>query len=326
MRASLLILNYNGQRLLQGCFDTVGLATDNGRVHDVYLVDNGSTDQSLAYTEELYPWVRRIRAPRNAFLFTYNDIVPRLTTEAILLLNNDIFVEPDFITPLLEHLRKPDVFAVNSRVLTGDKITSQGARTSGGYHRGMWWYHQLPDIERTSTCFFALGGQAAFSRSKFMELGSFDELYWPLYHEDIDLSYRAWRRGWKILFEPKSVIYHLGGQTSQSAYKARQLRSIVTQNSFLFQWKNIDSRSMIAQHLAWLPFRLARAVIRGDNAFLQGFGMAIRRLRAARDSGAKQKSLRIFSDSEAFARMMSEIEGCNLPTQAPPDAVPCSSI
>ena len=309
MKASLLVLNYNGLRLLKDCFDTLGAATDNGRRHDVYLIDNHSTDDSLADTRQKYPWVRCVEAPRNAFLYSYNDIMPSLETEAVLLLNNDILVEPDFIEPLLEHLAQPDVFAVNTKVLLGDRVTAQGSRTSGYYRRGLWWYEQLPDIDRTSTCFFGLGGQAAFSRSKYLELGGFDELLWPLYHEDIDLSYRAWRRGWRVLYEPRSVLYHLGGQTSSSEYKQAQLREIVTKNMFMIQWKNIDDPGMRREHLAWLPARLARAAVQRDVPFLKGFRAALRQRARAAESRRKEQALRRISDGEAFDRIMGGING-----------------
>lgn len=309
MRASLLILNYNGLRLLEGCFDTLGEATGYGQRHDVYLIDNGSTDQSLTYTETKYPWVKIIRAPRNAFLFTYNDVIPDLDTEAILLLNNDILVEPDFIEPLLYHLEQPDVFSVNTRVLTGDRVTAQGSRAEGGFHRGFWYYNQLPDIERTSTSFFGLGGQAAFSRSKYLELGGFDELLWPLYHEDIDLSYRAWRRGWRVLYEPSSVLYHLGGQTSNSKYKRDELNAIVSQNTFLIQWKNFDDKEMQRQHLSWLGPRLIRAALSGEKPFLKGFSNALKRRSKMQTQRKLEAPLRQVSDKEAFARLMSGING-----------------
>jgi GT2 family glycosyltransferase len=309
MRASLLVLNYNGLHLLEGCFDTLGAATAYGQRHDVYLIDNGSTDQSLTYTETKYPWVKIIRAPRNAFLFTYNDVIPDLDTEAILLLNNDILVEADFIEPLLHHLEQPDVFAVNTRVLTGDRVTPQGSRTEGGFHRGLWYYNQLPDIERTSTCFFGLGGQAAFSRSKYLELGGFDELLWPLYHEDIDLSYRAWRRGWRVLYEPSSVLYHLGGQTSASKYKRAELDRIVAQNTFLIQWKNFDDASMRREHLLWLGPRLMRAALGNDRPFLKGFRSALKRHSKMRTQRALEAHQRQIPDREAFACLMSGIDG-----------------
>lgn len=302
-------MNYNGQRLLEACFCTIGRATREGAGHDVYLIDNQSRDDSVEYTRRQFPWVKIILSARNAYLFTYNDIVPKLETESILLLNNDILVEPDFIDPLLEHLAAPDVFGVNARVLTGDRVTPQGSRTSGGYHRGLWWYNQLPDIPRASTCFFALGGQAAFSRAKYLELGGLDELFWPLYHEDVDLSYRAWRRGWRVLYEPRSVIYHIGAQTSSTAYKSAQLRRIMTQNMFLLQWKNIDDPGMRREHRAWLPLRLGRAAATGDLPFLQGFRLATRRRRVAAARRAREAPLRRISDRDAFAAMMAQIDG-----------------
>jgi GT2 family glycosyltransferase len=173
----------------------------------------------------------------------------------------------------------------------------------------MWWYHQLPDIDKVSTCFFALGGQAAFSRSKYLELGGFDELLWPLYHEDIDLSYRAWRRGWRVLYEPSSVLYHLGGATSAAKYKRDELRRIVVQNTFLFQWKNIDDPAMRAEHNAWLAPRLARAVLQRDWPFLNGFRSALGRRKRAAQQRAADQSQRIIPDSEAFRRIMAGIDG-----------------
>ena len=309
MRASLLVLNYNGLRLLKDCFDTLGAATDSGHRHDVFLIDNHSTDESIAYTEKQYPWVKCVRAPRNAFLYSYNDVIPSLETEAVLLLNNDILVEPDFIEPLLEHLHQPDVFAVNTKVLLGDRVTAQGSRTSAEYSHGLWWYYQLPDVAKTTTSFFGLGGQAAFSRPKFLELGGFDELLWPLYHEDIDLSYRAWRRGWRILYEPRSVLYHLGGQTSSSEYKKAQLREIVVKNTFLIQWKNIDDPAMRREHLAWLPARLGRAVSQGDMPYLRGFFRAFRQRRQAAAIRQREQYLRRIGDREVFERIMNGIEG-----------------
>jgi GT2 family glycosyltransferase len=167
----------------------------------------------------------------------------------------------------------------------------------------------LPDIQHRSTCFFALGGQAVFSRSKYLEIGGFDELFWPLYHEDIDLSYRAWRRGWRVLYEPRSVIHHLGAQTSSKEYKSDEIRTVVTQNMFLFQWKNIDDPAMRAAHWAWLPLRLARAAVMGDVPFLQGFGRAWARRKYAALARAEQAGQRRVGDAEAFSRMMAEIEG-----------------
>lgn len=307
MRSSLLVLNYNGLRFLDDCFSSLGPATRDGQDHDVYLVDNGSTDGSLDFMSRTFPWVKCLCASRNAYGFSYNEVLPQIETEAIILLNNDIIAEPDFIEPLIEHLGLPDVFAVNSRILTGDRVTPQGSRTSGGFHNGLWWYKQLADIDRVSTSFF-VPNQCAYSRTKFLELGGFDELFWPLYHEDIDLSYRAWRRGWRILCEPQSVVYHLGGQTSTAKGKIWH-RTVETQNSFLLQWKNFDDPQMRREHLAYLPLRLARAAAQGDTPFLKGFQSACKRRNQMQKQRETERPMRKISDREAFARIMDGIDG-----------------
>ena len=55
---------------------------------------------------------------------------------------------------------------------------------------------------------FTGGGSSAFDRRKFLELGGFDHLYRPFYYEDTDLGFMAWKRGWKVLYEPGSIVFH----------------------------------------------------------------------------------------------------------------------
>jgi GT2 family glycosyltransferase len=307
MRASIVVLNYNGLRWLPGCFDSLDAGTDRGRLHDVVMLDNGSDDGSVALMEERFPWVRVWRSTRNDFGHSYNPVVAALDTDAVILLNNDVEVDRGFVEPLVEHLYCDDVFAVVARILLCDRTTPQGSRASGGFHRGLWYYHQLPDVDRVTTTFF-VPNQSAYSRRKYCELGGFDSNFWPLYHEDIELSYRAWRRGWRILYEPRSVIYHFGGQTRSAKGEAWH-RQVVTQNTFLFQWKNIDDPAMRRDHLAWLGPRLARAAAQGDVPFLRGFHAALgRRGRAAAQRTADQPQ-RFVSDRQAFERIMAGIDG-----------------
>ena len=65
------------------------------------------------------------------------------------------------------------------------------------------------------------------------EIGSIDPLLWPMYHEDIELSYRAWKRGWRIRYAPDAIAHHRGGHSSKKAFSQRQLRSFVRQNEFV---------------------------------------------------------------------------------------------
>jgi GT2 family glycosyltransferase len=292
---------------MRSCLDSIADATHRGERHDVYVVDNGSSDGSDELVERGFPWVKLWRARTNNFGHTYNEVVRGLETDAVLLLNNDIEVEPGFIEPLIDHLSTHDVFAVVARILLGDRSTSQGARATGGFHRGMWWYKQLPDVNRVTTTFF-VPNQCAYSRRKFCELGGFDRNFWPMYHEDTDLSYRAWRHGWRILYEPSSVIYHYGGQT-RTRHGCDWYREVVTQNSFLMQWKNFDDIRMRGEHLAWLGPRVARAVGCRDLPFLRGFNGALRRRPRMIRQRLRDASLRRVPDADVFARIQAGIDG-----------------
>ena len=110
-------------------------------------------------------------------------------------------------------------------------------------------------------CFFAVGGQSFFRRSMLDELGSIDPLLRPMYHEDIELSYRAWKRGWRIRYEPNAVAHHEGSHSSKRVFSQAQLRSFVRQNEYLTVWKNVTDRRLLLEHAALVPLRLLTALL-----------------------------------------------------------------
>ena len=81
-------------------------------------------------------------------------------------------------------------------------------------------------------------------------MGSIDELLWPMYHEDIELSYRAWKNGYRIVYAPGSVCHHLGGHTSRKVFTPTQLRSFVRQNELLMVWKDVTDPVMLLEHVS----------------------------------------------------------------------------
>ncbi len=98
-------------------------------------------------------------------------------------------------------------------------------------------------------CFFAVGGQSFFRHEMLKEIGSIDPLLWPMYHEDIELSYRAWKRGWRVRYAPDAVAHHVGGHSSRRVFSPSQLRSFVRQNEYLTIWKDVTDRRLLAEHL-----------------------------------------------------------------------------
>ncbi|HEY5247289.1 MAG TPA: glycosyltransferase, partial [Dermatophilaceae bacterium] len=194
-----------------------------------------------------------------------------------------------------------DVFAVCPRIQ--QRGQEQGSRTAGFWQRGLIFYRPLEHSPVPTDCFFAVGGQSIFNRAKLDEIGSIDPLLWPMYHEDIELSYRAWKRGWRVRYAPDAVVDHVGGHTSRRVFTPTQLRSFVRQNEFLTVWKNVTDRKLVAAHVIWLLPRVLAALAKRDWATLIGLRHALARFPAALRA---RKSARIharLTDAEVFARV-----------------------
>ena len=312
-RVALLVLNYNGgERLVDMVMPGLGAISNNGVTHDVFFLDNASTDSSCDYVREKYPWVHVITFDTNLYLYAYNVVCEQLTHRIVYFLNNDIEVDSDLVHGILPKFSDQNVFAVNTRVLQSDRVTPQGSRTTGGYHRGFWYFTQLDDINLTSSAFFALGGQAAFDRQKFLEIGGFDKLFYPLYHEDIDLSLTAWRRGWTVLYEPSVVIVHEGGTTSNKKYKSFAKRRLIARQSFLLQWKHQTTMTEVMSHFAFLIPRLLRVLFTLDFAYFAGFVDALINVTKVFKSRGVMRTLNLMSATEAFTLIAENINGLHV--------------
>jgi GT2 family glycosyltransferase len=274
-RASLIVLNFNGLDVLDACL--ASLARDLHCDDEIIVVDNNSTDGSAEMVKRRYPTVSLVRLPENRFIFGLNDGLLAARGEYVAFLNNDIVAEPGFIDALVRGFDSESVFAVCARILD-PAGKEQGSRTAGYWANGLLHYQSLPHSDVATDCFFAVGGQSLFRRSYLEQMGSIDELLWPMYHEDIELSYRAWKHGWTIRYAPDAVVHHLGGHTSRRVFRASDLRTFVRQNEFLTVWKDVTDRRLLARHLFLIPPRVLKAVAVGDLPTLRGLGRAIRRL------------------------------------------------
>jgi GT2 family glycosyltransferase len=309
-RVALLVLNFNGgRRLADMVLPGLGEVSDYGSLHDVYFIDNASSDESVTYVKSVYPWVNIEELTENKYLYAYNEVCTRLTHRIVYFLNNDIEVDRSLVSSVLPKFYDPDVFAVNTRVLQSDRVTPQGSRTTGGFHLGFWYYTQLDDIDETSSAYFALGGQAAFDRQKFLDVGGFDELFFPLYHEDIDLSLTAWRNGWKVLYEPSTAIIHEGGTSSNKKYTSFAKRRLIARQNFLLQWKHQTTLSEILLHFVFLLPRLLRELLKLNLAYCAGFVDAICRLTFVFRSRHELNELGLTSATRAFSSIAETIDG-----------------
>jgi GT2 family glycosyltransferase len=232
----LAILNYNGKTHLEHLLPTAFTAAKNFSSNcAVVVLDNHSTNDDVAWLERGFPSVQTIVAPKNDFLFSYNWLAQKRTEEILVLLNNDLKVDRDFLAPLVRHFDSPDVFSVSARSYDwkGAEVTSGPGRLK--FENGFYSWNFDTRHQKTCHTLFTSGGFMAVDRKKFVELGGFNRLFAPAYCEDVDLCFRAWRRGWRCIYEPGSIVWHRH-QGTWSRNSIDSLSSLELRNLLLMQW------------------------------------------------------------------------------------------
>lgn len=275
MEISLVIPNYNGRRLLEENLPAVLRACPEV---EIIVVDDASTDDSVVFLRKNYSQVKVVVHPQNLrFAAACNSGVAVARGRIVVLLNNDVAPEKDFLKPLLTHFTDQKVFSVGCKekdIVAGKTVFS--GRAEGEFKRGVPINWRAKDQTGGETLWTA-GGSMAVDRQKWQELGGMDTLFRPAYWEDIDLSWRAKKRGWKVLFEPKSVVNHHHESTNPSAFGKSRMKAFGYKNQFLFLWKNGSTRELI-QHLLWLPYHLTLGNLRTDGLLGLGFLLALKQL------------------------------------------------
>jgi GT2 family glycosyltransferase len=266
------ILNWDGKHLLEEFLPSVVSAASG---HDILVVDNGSTDGSLDFLKTRFPQVRVLQLDKNyGFSIGNNRGIETLKTDIVVLLNNDMAVDAEFLEPLLKPFADPKVFAVASRITVPDpaKARQETGKTRARFENGLFYlWHDVVDSqdERRGALpvFWAGGGACAIDRGKFAEIGGFDALFHPFYVEDTDLSYQAWKRGWQCLFAPASLVMHKHRATSGPRFGDLFVNNTTRRNHYLFTWKNVTDFGMLVEHLVMLPSLHGRAIAQYGAAF-----------------------------------------------------------
>ncbi|MGH9582309.1 MAG: glycosyltransferase [Bryobacteraceae bacterium] len=292
--ASIVIPNWNGSKLLEEFLPSVLAAAATNPENEIIVVDNASTDGSAAFLQEHFPGVRVLALDRNlGFGGGSNEGFRAARNEIVVLLNNDMRVEPDFLAPLLAPFADPLVFSVSCQIFFADPAKR---REETGLTQTWWEAGRLrashrvdPVIDAPFPCGYPGGGSSAFDRRKFLELGGFDRLLRPFYYEDTDLGHMAWKRGWKVLYQPRSIVHHVHRGTIGKAYSAAFIEGVINKNRILFAWKNIHDWRMLSGHFA--ACLLSAGLVR---AFAQ--------LPEALQARWRARSLAVVSDTEAFRR------------------------
>ncbi len=307
--ATVIIPNWNGHDLLNDFLPSVIAAMSRRGGNEIIVVDNASSDKSRILLSQKFPQVRVLQLKENiGFGGACNVGVMAASNDVVVLLNNDMRVEPDFLEKLLDKFSDPKVFAVSSQIFFADptKRREETGLTETWWQKGRLGvtHHVDPAIKDAFPCAYPGGGSSAFDRRKFLELGGFDELYHPFYYEDTDLGRLAWKRGWKVLYEPGSVVHHNHRGTIGKKFEAEHIQQIVHRNAILYCWKNIHDWRLLLSHFSACLGNTLSFAAHSDAAWCSPAEslLAFRRLRRVIDSRWLSLSTRTISDQEAFRR------------------------
>lgn len=309
MNISIVVPNYNGEEILKKNLPVLLGAVENYKKEkiEVVIVDDCSTDNSIEVIESFIKENKNLTLVRSetnkGFSTNVNKGVNASNGEIVILLNTDVIANNSFLTPLLEHFSDESVFAVgclNESVEDG-KIVLRG-RGIGKWEKG-FLMHRAGDLEKDNTLWIS-GGSGAFRKKLWDKLGGLDEIYDPFYWEDIDISYRAQRAGFKTLFEKKSIVRHEHEKGAiKSKYASHKVKRIAYRNQFIFVWKNGNLKNIVS-HLFWLPYHLLNG-IRGDRALVLGFFDGILKLPKVLSSRSRAQKQFVISDKDVLGNFTS---------------------
>lgn len=301
---SIVIPNYNGATLLRENLPSIITAAQHwGGAYEIIVVDDCSPDSSCAVLGELFPQVTVIKNRANAgFSKTANAGMATAKYSIALCINNDVKVEQDFIAPLLEHFKDRDMFAVTPNILAERDGKNQGIVVGGfgkGFIRGGFAALNVRSAVRENL--YAVGACVAYDLAKFRALGGYAEIYSPYLFEDVDISYRAWKRGWKSIYEPSATVYHYSSATIGKT-KKRNKRIIYFRNRFLFHWINLTDPDFLSRNIFHTIVRLCFSFLWFDFSYYASFFGALKRLKEASAMRKEVIKTLVLGDQEIISR------------------------
>jgi GT2 family glycosyltransferase len=221
---SIVILNWNGQRFLQQYLPYVLASTYVNR--EIVVIDNASTDDSVAFLQRAYPAVRIIQHDRNfGFAKGYNEALKQLQADYFVLLNSDVEVVPGWIEPVIDLMeRNTNIAACQPKILQEcNKQYFEYAGAAGGWLDSLGYPFargRVFDVcekdegqyNDAAPVFWASGAAMFVRAAVYRETGGLDE-YFFAHQEEIDFCWRVQLAGYQVYVCPDSVVYHVGGGT-----------------------------------------------------------------------------------------------------------------
>ncbi|MCI2227902.1 glycosyltransferase family 2 protein [Polaribacter sp. MSW13] len=251
MKTAIVILNWNGQKLLEQFLPFV--VNFSSKEADIYVADNASTDNSIQFIKKHFPSIQIVKNTTNGgYAKGYNDALQTIKADILCLLNSDVEVTENWLQPVLNVFKdEKETAIIQPKILDfKNKTKFEYAGAAGGfidlygypYCRGRIFnnleidHHQFNDI----TEIFWASGACLFIRSKvYHQLHGFDEDYFA-HQEEIDLCWRTRNAGYKVKYVGTSTVFHVGGATLKETNPQKTFLNF--RNSLLNVVKNVPRK------------------------------------------------------------------------------------
>lgn len=251
MRIAIVILNWNGRKLLEKFLPSVVAYSQHDA--EIYVADNNSTDDSIAFLKKNFPTVKIIQNEINGgYAKGYNDALKKVNADVYALVNSDIEVSENWLRPVIKAFEEDENTAVIQPKLLDykDKSKFEYAGAAGGYVDFMGYpfcrgrifmnlekdVHQFDDV---ADIFWASGACFFIKAEVYHMLGGFDEQYFA-HQEEIDLCWRVQNEGFRIKYVGASEVYHVGGATLKESNPQKTFLNF--RNSLFTIAKNVPKR------------------------------------------------------------------------------------
>ena len=293
MKASIIIPNYNTDWLLEKNLPVVLKAVRNKKnnIIEVILVDDGSEDKSAYVVRKNFPEIRLIRHTKNrGFSASVNTGARAARGDLLVLLNTDVLPEENFLEKVIPLFMDPKVFAVSLK---------EGAYgwARAVFEDGFIGHAPGEKDNKIHETFWVSGGSGVFRKSLWKVLGGMDEtLLSPFYWEDLDIAYRAHKRGYKLLWSPEGRVRHKH-ETTMKRLPQAYVQRIRERNHLLLIWKNLTSPNLFKKHMRGLTQRIIK-----NPGYLRIVLMALLRVNFVAKARKKEKRETKLSDEQIFAK------------------------
>lgn len=239
MKISVIVTNWNGINLLKKYLEKVII--NSPEALEIILADDASEDDSLVYVRSLQKKYSKLKIISHKENFGFgrntNHAVKEAKGDYIVLLNSDIDPHKNYIKNSLSHFKDPKVLGVGFAELGNENYAKL-------FWKSGYLQFKPGHSDKTHISAWVSGGSSIIRRDYFLKLGGFDHVYEPFYFEDFDFGLRAWRSGYKLLWEPKSVVEHKHESTT-SKFPKKFLIYVKERNHLISVLRNVTNKNLL---------------------------------------------------------------------------------